>query len=256
MSYSKTAFGLIFLGFITIGLCVGCVSDGPGSPRTASTPEQKERDATTYVRLGVDYMNKGNFALAEKRFQRAVEIAPKSSFVHWTYAVLQEKLKYPAKAEASYKKAIKLNKDNGDAHNAYGAFLCRQGRISDAISAFDRAISNTLYQGILTSNINAADCLLQNNKISDAKPYVTAALDINEASPKANYLLAKVYYHEGRYAQSSVILNRLSLEARDNPGVLWLCVMTERKLGNRNAEAICTKNLIRRYPSSKEAESI
>jgi len=231
MSYSKTAFGLIFLGFITMGLCVGCVSDGPGSPRTASTPEQKERDATTYVRLGVDYMNKGNFALAEKRFQRAVEIAPKSSFVHWTYAVLH-------------------------AHNAYGAFLCRQGRISDAISAFDRAISNTLYQGILTSNINAADCLLQNNKISDAKPYVTAALDINEASPKANYLLAKVYYHEGRYAQSSVILNRLSLEARDNPGVLWLCVMTERKLGNRNAEAICTKNLIRRYPSSKEAESI
>lgn len=250
MKNAKILFGLLMLV-----LLVACVSDDGGTSRNNSV-DKNEQAAITYTRLGVDYMNKGNYALAEKRFQRAVELAPKSSLVHWTYAVLEEKLEYPKKAEARFKKAIKLNRKSGDAQNAYGAFLCRQGRVPEAISAFEEAIGNTLYQNSLTANLNAAECYLQSDNYVAAKPYVTAALDINDKSAKANYLIAKIYYHEGRFAQSSVIRNRLSVEAQDNPEVLWLCVMTERQLGNRSIEAICTKNLIRRYPSSKEAESI
>lgn len=251
MSYSKKITLIL-----TLVLMTACVSDNGGTSSSSSSAEKNERAAITYVSLGVDYMNKGNYALAEKRFQRAAELAPRSSLVHWTYAVLQEKLEYPKLAEARFKKAIKLNRKSGDAQNAYGAFLCRQGRVSEAISAFEEAIGNTLYQDVLKANLNAAECHLQSDNYMAAKPYVTAALDISAESAKANYLIAKIYYHEGRFAQSSVIRNRLSTEAQDNPGVLWLCVMTERQLGNRNAEAICTKNLIRRYPSSKEAESI
>lgn len=251
MRYSKELLGLFVLLMMT-----ACVSDGGSNTSNNNSDERSAQAALTYTKLGVDYMNKGDYALAEKRFERAIELAPRSSMVHWTYGVLQEKLKYNKKAEASFKKAIKLDRKSGDAQNAYGAFLCRQGRIKEATSAFDKAIANPLYRNILNANLNAADCFMQNERYAEAKPYITAALDINEESAKANFFLATVYFHEGRLSQSSVVRKRLSVEASDNPGVLWLCVMTERKLGNRSAEAVCTKNLLRRYPTSKEAESI
>jgi len=240
---------------VTVALLCACVTDE--EPQiNAQTEVQKNYAVNTYVELGVDFMQKGEYALAEKRFLQARELAPKSSLVHWTYALLQEKMELPKKAESSFKKAIKLDKRSGGAQNAYGAFLCRQDRINEALAAFDAAIKNTFYQDILNANINAGDCLSQNQRYEEAKGYLNAALDVNEDSAKANYLLAKVYYFEERYALSSVIRNRISTEASNNPGVLWLCVVTERQLGNRSAEAICHKNLIRNFPTSKEAESI
>jgi len=246
---------LIFLGLIIVVLNA-CVTDDHSARDADRGDEKNAQAANTYVRLGVDYMQKENYALAEKRFLRALELAPKSSLAHWTYAVLLEKLDNPKKAETSFKRAIKLNGKSGDAQNAYGAFLCRQDRVSEALNAFEKAINNTLYQDAQSANLNAGDCLIQHQRYAEAKPYINTALEMNEESAKANYLMAKLFYFEGRYAQSSIIRNRISVEARDNPGVLWLCVMTERQLGDRNAEAICTKNLMRRYPTSEEAESI
>ena len=201
-------------------------------------------------------MQKENYAMAEQKLIKALSFSPKSSLTNWTYGVLQEKLGYHSKAETHFKKAIRLNKKDAEARNVYGAFLCRQNRVEEALESFDAAIANPLYNGTLEATLNAGDCLLQQQRYSEAKKYLNDALAINSESAKANYLLAKVYYHEGRYAQSSIIRKRISVNASDNPGVLWLCVVTERQLGDRNNEAICTKNLLKKYPSSPEADSI
>lgn len=231
-----------------------CVSDS-GGPNSVSS-DRSEEAAYINVQLGVDYMQKEQYAMAEQKLQKALSYSPRSSLTNWTYAVLQEKLGYDKKAETYFKKAIKLDRKDAEARNVYGAFLCRQDRVDEAMESFDAAIANPLYSGTLEATLNAGDCLLQQQRYGDAKKYLNEALAINSEAAKANYLLAKVYYHEGRYSQSSIIRKRISVAASDNPGVLWLCVMTERQLGDRNSEAICTKNLLRRYPSSPEADSI
>ncbi len=235
-------------------LLSACVSD-TGGPKSVSS-DRSEEAAYINVQLGVNYMQKENYIMAEQKLQKALAYSPKSSLTNWTYGVLQEKLGYDKKAETLFKKAIRLDKKDAEARNVYGAFLCRQNRVDEALESFDAAIANPLYNGTLEATLNAGDCLLQQQRYGDAKKYLNEALEINSDAAKANYLLAKVYYHEGKYSQSSIIRKRISVNASDNPGVLWLCVMTERQLGDRKSEAICTKNLLRRYPSSPEADSI
>lgn len=238
-----------------IALCVVACASNPDASASL-TPEQSQRAASLNVQLGVDYMRKENYALAEKKLQKALALAPNSSLPHWTYALLQERLGYTDKADANFKKAIRLNKNDAEAFNAYGAFLCRNQRVEEALSAFESAANNPLYNGRVDANNNAANCLMENQRFTEAKPWLDKALDLDADSAKTTYLLSKLYYHQGKFLQSSSLRNRLSPEARDNPGVLWLCIMTERAVGNRAEEANCTKLLLQRYPASDEAELI
>lgn len=245
----KNALFMLMVLFLT-----SCTTTTGG--QNSVPADRAEQAAFINVQLGVDYMKKENYAMAEQKLLKALSYSPRSSLTHWTYGVLQEKLGYSQKAETYFKKAVRLNKKDAEAFNVYGAFLCRENRVEEALDAFDTAIANPLYNGTLEATLNAGDCLLQQQRYTDAKVYIKDALDINSESAKAKYLMAKLYYYEGRYAQSSILRRDISVAASDNPGVLWLCVMTERQTGDRNAEAICTKNLLRNYPTSSEAESI
>ncbi len=246
---SRTRSWFIVLTLLMLVL-PGCVVDH------GSGVGQNSRAAEINVRLGIGYMQKGNLALADRKLKRALKQDPDLSLVQWTNALLEEKLGNQKKAEIHYKKAVRLNKQDSEAYNNYGAFLCRQGRVEEALSAFESAVSNPLYATKDYAYTNAGICLAENGRDDDAKAYFIQALDENSVSAPANYQLALLYYNQSRYQQSSLIRKRIEGKAVSSPHVLWLCAVTERNLNNTVAADKCARKLLTNYPASKQADQL
>ncbi len=235
---------------LTFFMLSGCETTSGGSISKSS------RVAEINVRLGINYLQKGNLTLANLKLKRALKQDPGSSLVQWTNAILEEKLDNPEAAEAHYKKAIRLNKRDSEAYNNYGAFLCRHDRVDAALAAFESAVSNPLYVTKDYAYANAGICLKEKGREEEAKAYFLKALDVNPVSASANYQLAWLYYNQGRYQQSSLIRKRIEGKATSTPHVLWLCAETERRLNNNSEAGRCAKKLLNNYPTSKEADKL
>ena len=242
---------IFLLAALLLTSCATTTLD-PDIPNIPRNPEA----AVTNVRLGVKYMQQGRLQLADTKFKRALAQDPSSSLVWWTNALFAEKLGELDKAERYFRKAIRLNKKDSEAHNNFGAFLCRQERVEEALQEFDQAVANPLYATPEYAYTNAGVCLLQQGDNDRARDYLHKALEVNQNYAAALYQMALLNYGEGRYARASDFLQRLSSAARNNPKVLWLCAATYRQLGDLEAANRCARQLRKNFPLSREADRL
>jgi len=249
---SKTG-QLLLLLILTLSLVSCAMTSGEADiPSLPRNPQAAENN----VRLGVIYMQQGKMPLASTKFKRALAQDPNSSLVYWTNAVFEEKLGEVKTAEKYFRKAVQLNKNDSEAHNNFGAFLCRQGRVDEALEEFELAVKNPLYQTPEFAYTNAGVCLVQQNDSARAREYFHKALEINSNNATALYQMALLNYGEGRYVRAQDFLQRLSGQARNNPKVLWLCAATERQLGNFAEANRCKLQLRKNFPLSREADRL
>ena len=236
-------------------LIVSCATTGSVPVDVPDVPRNPEA-ATTNVRLGISYMQQGKLPLANSKLKRALAQDPDSSLVNWTNAVLEEKLGNNDEADKLFRRAVSLNKDDSEAQNNYGAFLCRQSRVDEALEAFEQAVANPLYQTPEFAYTNAGICLVQQNRAQDARGYFYKALEKNHAYPTALYQMALLNYGEGRFDRSRDYLQQLNSKARNNPKVLWLCAVVERQLGNLQASRQCEIQLRKNFPLAREIDRL
>lgn len=239
---------VLVLSLISCATTMG-ESDVPSLPRNPQA-------AAANVRLGVIYMQQGKMLLANTKLKRALAQDPSSSLVYWTNALLEEKLGELETAEKYFSKAVRLDKNDSEAHNNFGAFLCRLERVEEALAEFQFAIDNPLYQTPEYAYTNAGVCLIQQNDTARAHGYLLQALEVNKSYPAALYQMALLNYGEGRYTRARDYLQKLGSKARNNPKVLWLCAVTERQLGNLFEANRCALQLRKNYPLSREADRL
>ena len=229
---------------------VGCA--GMSEPQPEIT-----RVAELNVRLGLDYLRQERFQLAKTKLERALSASPHSSQVQWAYALLQDKLGHEEAAERHFRKAISLSPNDAYAHNNYGSFLCRQGKVKKGLAEFDKAGTNPLYPEPESAWVNAGICLIRSSEddvsAEEAEQYFRKALEENPEYVLALYQMAALTSRQQRYLASRAYRQRLA-EAlqRDNPKVLWLCVVTERALNNDSEAARCAATLKADFPTSRE----
>ena len=65
--------------------------------------------------------------------------------------------------------------------------------------------------------------------------------------------MASITYDSGRYLPARAYIQRYSEIARHVPQSLWLGVLIERELGDRDAEASYALSLEKNFPDSEEA---
>jgi type IV pilus assembly protein PilF len=216
-----------------------------------------QEGAELNVKLGLSYLQKDRVDLALIKLNRALSQAPDSSRVNWAYALLEEKLGKVESASKYYRKAIKLNPKDSEAHNNYGAFLCSQDRVQEAINEFDMAVANPLYSTPEYAYLNAGLCAAAHADNDQAEAYFRKALDENDQYVSALYQMALLSYREKRYLASRAFRQRVE-EAlpEDDPKVLWLCVVTELELQNTGEANECKRTLKKDFPTSSEAASL
>lgn len=253
----------IWPGFVIAGLvsvAVGCAT----SPEVRQQ-EKREKQAAQYnVQLGITYMRENNLEQADEKLAKALTQDPDLPAAHNAYAVLQERLGEVDLAERHYQRAIELNPKDSEARTNYGALLCRLGRREEAETQFEAAWSNPLYSRPEAVFTTAGVCAIGNGDQAKGEVFLRRALERNSAYLPALYEMANLTFRKELYLQTRAYVQRyndaLTEAARRNPQlpkgnaqIWWLCVQSERALGNYPAAQTCALKLKNQFPESRQA---
>lgn len=120
----------------------------------------KLQAAKARVELGLGYLAQQNSTQAKLNLDRALKYAPDYYLVHSAMAYFYQMQGEQGLAEKSYLTAIKLDKNQGDVLNNYGAFLCSQGKFTQAYSQFEAALAMPNYYQQADTHENFILCAL------------------------------------------------------------------------------------------------
>lgn len=243
---------LIFCG---VTLLSGCVSESSyvGSERQVNRRAVDNTEAArTRISLGLNYLRRGDTSQAIYNLERARAFAPELSDVYSALAFYYQTVGENQQAEQSYKQAISKDANNADAYNNYGAFLCQQGKYTEAESVLLKAISRPGYIRVAESYENLALCLLEQQQFEKAKSYLESSLLHNTTRVSAILNMATLHYAMGDHSQAKQQLDRLQRLGRISSGSTLLTYLIAEKEGDIVTQQNAEQLLLTVYPDTTE----
>ncbi len=239
------------LGLILMSL-LGCITtiDGYQPPK----PKDASVRAKSYFDLGVAYMERKRYDLAEPKFQYSIEIKPTAKAYN-ALAVLYEEQHDNALAEDTYKRLLTEFPDFALGYMNYYVFLCKNDRVGQirALSAKMQSKGRIL---AALGQIAAGNCAFEKGRKDQAIAYYNQALKYEPYSAGALLPLAQINYDKGRVEEAKrqvdLVNNQVGYSARS----VYLAVLVNRKLGNRLEERKYLRVLQTRFAGTEEAEKL
>lgn len=237
-----------------IGLLLAACAQTPdnGLGREAQSGAGENPRARIHTELAAQYFLRGQHAVALQGLDEALKADANYAPAHNMLGLVYGDLREDAKAEASFKRAIALQRNYSEAHNNYGWFLCQRGRYDASLAQFETALTNPLYASPERALTNAGLCSLQKGDLTMAEDYLQRALRRMPNQPAALQALADVHARQGRLVSARNLLKQAAAVSELNAQGLWLGVRVERQLGDRTSEAGYASQLQRRFPDSEE----
>lgn len=242
--------------FTTIIICISfaflsaCVT-------TIDKPERKvdeKKALAANVRLGMQYLQKGDRDNAIRSFTKALELDSRSGEANQGMALVHQLNGEHELAEDRFKKALRGRADFSRAgiEYSYGRFLADNGRCEDAFEYFESASKEVTYTGRANALVALGICANKLGDVARAKAAFEYALNLNKRIPAASLELAEISFAERDYAASKKYLDQFAATTRQTPRSLWLGIRLERIFGNKDKEASFAMALKNLYPYSKE----
>ncbi len=238
------------IGYLPLLLVTACTGVGGGALDTNYDPNEV---AETNMRLGVAYMQDGNYEKALEKLKRARQADDSYPMVHNMLGLLYQRLDQHAKAEDSFEAGLNLAPENANLLNNYGQFLCSQGRPDEAEEAFLKARNNPLNENPARALTNAGTCALRNDDRDKAESHYREALQLNPQQSFALIQMADIQYTKGEYLSARGYLQRYLEGARHTPRSLWLGIRIEHELGDSDTLSSYALQLRSNFPDSEEA---
>jgi type IV pilus assembly protein PilF len=241
---------LSWLGFIII-LFSACSSTSTVQDDNY-VPDNKAADIN--LQLGIEYMRRGRNDIALNKLQKALILDKNYAEAHNAIAVLYQRLGLTQEATQHYQTAVSIKPKGSDIHNNFGQFLCEQGQWKKAEQHFLKALENPVYQTPEIPYTNAALCALQHKHINQAETYLRKALQKNPQFPRTLYQMSQLNYEQEHYQQARNYLQRYLKVAEHTPQTLWLGIQIERVLKNKDTEASYAFLLQSKFPDAVETQ--
>jgi len=223
------------------------------SNNTDAPLSENQKAAEINTQLGVRYLTKQEYKLADEKLRRAMKQDPRSATPQWVFALLQERLGENEIAEKHFRKAISLDPKDSKAHNNYGTFLCNQDRPLEAEKEFLLAIEDPLYTEAAAALANAGTCMLKIPDNAKAEEYFQKSLEQNASQRSALFQMGLLTFKRQEYEQASYYFQRYESVAKHNSQSLWMAYQTETNLGNQGKAEGYANQLKRSFPASQEA---
>lgn len=238
---------LVLLGGLILA---ACATTQPGQP----TSEQKASRINT--QLGTAYLRENKVDQALDRLKKAVRQDPKNAEAHAVLAVLHHHLGQHAEAARYYRRSVTLAPDDSALLNNYGQFLCEQGQFEEGERHLQQAAANPLYQTPEVPYANAGACLLRADRPQKAEEYFLKALRVNPDLPRALFSMAELRQEAGQSLSARGFYQRYLAVAPQTSKSLWLGILIERELGDKDAVGSYSLLLRRQFPDSEEATKL
>lgn len=216
----------------------------------------KAEAARINMELGIGYFRQGKLQDSREKLERSIRDEPDNPTAHRVLALVYERLGDRSLAEKHYRIAVRQGPEDADALNSLAVFLCRkEDGTQEALRLFDRAAAVPLYQNKYLINTNAGTCAARSD-LALAETYLRRALGQNPQFPDALYQMASIAYQRQNHLQGRAFLERYLAVGPVLPDVLWLGYRLETALGDVEAAADFSRQLIREFPESVEARQL
>lgn len=234
----------------------GCVASGAG-PRS-SRSERAQEGARVHTELGRSYLQNGDLKGAMDKLNQALGFDPDYVPAHTLLALLYERINDPADAELHYRKAVALEPGKGDNNNNLGAFLCKQGKVAEALPYFRKAVADPFYQTPDVAWTNAGTCQAMGAAPDDAAAEADfrQALSLNPNNGEALFQIAKLLYLRNDAFRARAFIQRYDALGQPSPAALKLGHDIESRLGNKDAALDYARRLQSQFPDSEQAHAI
>jgi type IV pilus assembly protein PilF len=231
------------------------VNSDPGLPKQTKA-EKAQSAADVHTRLAQHYIEIGKMEGALDKIKIAVNDDPTYVPAQTVMAYIYERINDMPNAEIHYRRAVELAPGKGDVNNNLGQFLCRDGKMQEALPYFDKAIADPFYQTPDVALANKGGCQLQNNDRAGAEVSLREAVKRNPGNPSALLQLTNLLYLNQRYFDASAFLQRFDALGQPSPDSLKLGYEIESRLGNTEAAQNYSKRLASQFPDSEQAQAL
>ncbi len=247
---------------LAITLLIGCETTQKTSTQNATNDQiqtsgrTQDLDAAAEKRLalGLGYIKRGLFERAKKNLLKAEEYAPDSADVQFGLAYYYQQVLEIEKAEAYYKKVIRLDSKNPDYLNAYGAFLCTSKKEYDkAVTYFLKAVDKPEYTSVGESYENAGFCTLEAEDFDMAAIYFQKAMTFNPRLTRPLYGLALLSFQQTKYNKAENYLFQFEAKSKPTADSLLLGYKIGRRLNDRFSMESYGEKLTQLFPNSEQA---
>ena len=249
MNIKKIMNKLVFL--FLIALLASC-SNQPQKQGQEQGPDLKEASKLN-VELAVGYIKRNDLDVARGKLEKAIEQDDTNSDAYKTLGYLYSRLGMNKEARKAYDKAIDLKSDDPDLHNNYGTFLCKMGKIDEALKQFKIAYTSPFYDSPYLAYANAGTCLSKQGNYLQAETMLRKALYYDPNLPGALISMADLGIKTKRYLMARAYIERYHAKTKPSSDSLWIAVQAEKGLGNRAHYLKYANQLISEFPNSDEA---
>ena len=238
-------------------LLAGCATQGKNADTTGSLGQEKKNSpAKIYVDMGMAYMRDGRFAIALKKLKKAIEVDDDYPQAHNVIALLYERLGNATLAGKHYEEAVKLDSQDPYIRNARGSYYCKQDRLDDAETDFQKALANPLYPTPWVALTNAGLCRERAGELTKAETYYRRALTANPKYPTALYQMAKISLEQKNDFSARAYLERYHSEIKPSAASLLLGIKIERKLRDMAMADEYRSRLMNEFPDAPEIQML
>lgn len=226
---------------------------GCGGSSWSQKADERKRASDIYVNKGVGYLEEGRYEQARVDLERALELNSNSSEAHNAMAVLAERLDKPEQARSHYKQAISLDERNYGAFNNYSRFLCSHGEYEEGEQLLEQVIDTHLYAQPWLVLANKGICYKSAGKLDEAERSLREAVELQPDFSPALLELARLSFDSKNFMKTRAFLLRYVVTAQHTAETLWMAAKTEEALGNQTGMRGYLAQLQERFPESPEA---
>lgn len=227
---------------------------------TSTTPKSKiwepDKRADVRAQLAASYMQRNQLTIAREELEQALAIQPDHSRSNHFMALLQERLGDPQQAESRFQRAIRSDPENSQAAHDYGVFLCRRGKVDEALEQFDAALANPLYQRKELTNLRAGECLMTRPDTAEAESYFRRALSVNARLLPALLNMSDIKFNDGNFLSARAYIERYFAVGPETARSLFLASQIEQKLGAQEQATDYATRLRTKFANSAEAQKL
>jgi type IV pilus assembly protein PilF len=239
---------------LTVCLLSGCVSTDGSKPLKREDPT--EAAAKTNIQLGVAYLQQGNYPLAKEKLERSLKQNPKDPDVHTTLGLLYDRVGESKLADKHFREALRLAPDKPDISNNYAIYLCKNGRVDDAVERFAAVASSKYYRTPEVALTNAGVCLKEAKRLDEAQQRFTGAIKARPNYSEATVQLANLHIERGQLPEARKVVDTYLGAFRPNPDVLFAGVTVARAAKDKMSEEKYSRTLRLEFPDSAQARAL
>lgn len=215
---------------LTAALLGGCaVNPGLGGD---SAPQQA---AEANFKLGVGYLQRGQFALAREKLNKALDFDPDLAEAHNALGVLYEQARNGRDAEYHFEQAVAKNEDYILARLNYARVLCANGKAELGEAQF-LTVTETpdSYRAQEIPFTGAGVCARLRRDLETAERYLRRALEFNPNAPGTLLELASISVERQRYQEARELLQRYHRQVGYSTVSLHLAIQVEDQIGDKD----------------------